>query len=526
MKKKNIRNYIKASACMAIASLLAGCTGNFEDYNTNPYGPGKGDLLGDNVETGILIEAMLPAIMQGQQNNSQMIDQMVGLEYGGHSSMINPWGNGGNFYTYNPRIGWYGSPFDTAMPQIYTNFFQIADKTGKKGLLYAWAKIIRVAASLKISDCYGPIPYSKITGVEYTVAYDDMKELYNSMFADLDDAIASIKAVLASGADVSSLAEFDHVYSGNFTKWVKYANTLKLRMALRIVNADETLARVKAEEAVHDAIGVMTEAGDAAYTTYNDGMNPFYRAGYTWNNGGEFRASANITSYMNGYNDPRLPAYFEPAEKGGAYVGVRNGISQTANTFAGYQQLSRNKVAEGDPLLIMSAAEAYFLRAEGSLRKWDMGGSAKELYENGVSTSMSEKKATIGNYLSRESKPEDYTDPLNSKYSHKAMSTISPVYDEKAGFETNLERIIVQKWLATYPNGWETWADIRRTGYPRFFPVGDNLSGGVVNSERGMRRLPYPQSEYNTNLANVEAAAAMLGGSDNAGTDLWWAKKN
>ena len=107
-----------------------------------------------------------------------------------------------------------------------------------------------------------------------------------------------------------------------------------------------------------------------------------------------------------------------------------------------------------------------------------------------------------------------------------AASTICPAYDEMADFEVNLERIMVQKWIASYPSGWETWADIRRTGYPKLFPVGNNLSGGVVNTDRGMRRLPYPQSEYNTNLTNVNAAVGMLGGADNAGTDLWWAKKN
>ena len=82
----------------------------------------------------------------------------------------------------------------------------------------------------------------------------------------------------------------------------------------------------------------------------------------------------------------------------------------------------------------------------------------------------------------------------------------------------------MQKWLANFPNGWETWADIRRTGYPKHFPVVNNLNTDGVNSQRGMRRLPFPQSEYNTNAANVKAAAAMLGGADTGATDLWWAK--
>lgn len=512
-----------AMLSLAAMASMASCTGNFEDFNTNPYGPTSDDMKGDNVETGVLIKAMLPAVVQGQQNNSQMIDQMVGLEYGGHASMINPWGNSGNFYTYNPREGWYGIPFDTTMPQIYSNFFQIKERTGGTGMVYAWAELLRVAASLKISDCYGPIPYSKVNGSDYMTSYDSMEELFNNMFNDLDHAIATISSALASGADVSTLADFDEVYSGNFTKWLKYANSLKLRMAIRICNAAPELARQKAEEAV--SAGVMTEDSDAAWSSQNDGMNPFYRAAFTWN-GGEFRASANITSYMTGYEDPRLSDYFLESESNGI-VGVRNGIYQSAASFASYQTLSKNNIDQNDKLLIMSAAEPYFLRAEGALRGWNMGGTAKELYEKGVAVSMKEHGASIGDYLSSNKTQADYIDPVNSKYNFAAVSTITPAYDESATFEQNLERIMVQKWIASYPSGWETWADIRRTGYPVFFPVADNLSNGVVSSTRGMRRLHYPQSEYNNNMDNLNAAISnLLGGSDNAGTDLWWAKKD
>ena len=521
---KKISRYI---AGVAAITLLMGCTDKFEDFNKNPYGPTSQDLLGDNVETGILIQAMLPAIVQGQQNNSQMIDQMVGLEYGGQAAMINPW-NGTNFYTYNPAIGWCGIPFDTAMPQIYSNFFQIKDKTGGKGVVFAWAQLLRVAASLKISDCYGPIPYSKINGTDYTVAYDNMEELYTAMFADLDAAISALEAALASGANVSSLKDFDYVYGGDFKKWVKYANSLKLRMAIRIADTSvKALAQQKAEEAVADIIGVMTEAGDAAYSSFNDGLNPFYRAGYIWPGStgvGEFRASASITSYMNGYKDPRLSFYFEKDDNG-EYNGLRNGIKQTAESYTASQKYSRVKVGESDPLLIMSAAEVCFLRAEGKLRGWNMGEGklAKDWYEEGIRISMAEKNASIGDYLNSTAEPADYKDTNNA---HDAMSKVCPKWNEGAGAdEENLERIMIQKWIAAYPSGWETWADVRRTGYPKLFPIIDNLSD-VVNTNRGMRRLPYSQSEYNTNKTNVEAAVAMLGGSDTGAADLWWAKKD
>ncbi|MDE6870884.1 MAG: SusD/RagB family nutrient-binding outer membrane lipoprotein [Bacteroidales bacterium] len=516
-------NIYKIAACIFITALMSGCTKDFENYNTNPFGPTEEQMKADNALTGSLIKAIIPTLVQGQQNNSQMIDQMVGSEYGGHISCIASWGNAGNFYTYNPRIGWYDIPFDTMMSQIYTSYFQILEYTQGKGPIFYWAQIIRIATTLKISDCYGPVPYSNVGGGAYTVAYDSMEDLYDNMFADLDEAITALESLVLSGEDMSSLAESDYIYNGDFTKWVKFANTLKLRMAIRISSVKPELAQAKAEEAVNDVIGVMSSASDAAWSSYNDGMNPYKRAAYDWN-GGELRVSANITSYLGGYNDPRLEKY--ATEVNGEYRGVRNGIEQSAATTTAYQAFSNVNISEDEPLLVMSASEAYFLRAEGALKGWSMGDSAKDLYEEGVSVSMSERGVSIGSYLSSTATPADYTDTYNSSNNIAAVTTVCPAYDETAGDEVNLERILVQKWIASFPNGWERWADFRRTGYPRQFPVVKNSNSDGVTSARGMRRLPYPSNEYNTNAANVADAVNMLGGADNAATDLWWAKKN
>ncbi len=516
-------NILKITACIFITSLLAGCTKNFEQYNTNPFAPTEEQMQADNALTGSLLKAMIPTLVQGQQNNSQMIDQMVGSEYGGHIACIATWGNSGNFYTYNPKQGWYGIPFDTMMSQIYTSYFKILEYTQGKGPVYYWAQIIRIAATLKISDCYGPVPYSKVGGGAYAVEYDSMEDLYNYMFSDLDEAITAMETYVLSGEDMSSLAENDFIYQGDFGKWVKFANTLKLRMAVRICNVSQDLARKKAEEAVNDVIGVMAAASDAAWSTYNDGMNPYKRAAYDWN-GGELRVSANVTSYLGGYNDPRLEKYATQVD--GTFKGVRNGIYHSASSTTAYQGFSNVKIAEGDPLLAMSASEAYFLRAEGALRGWAMGGTAKELYEAGVKVSMEERGANIGDYLSSEAVPQNYTDTYSSSRSANAVSTVCPKYDESASFDTNLERILVQKWIASFPNGWERWADFRRTGYPKQFPVVSNQNSSVVNTADGMRRLPFSADEYNTNADNMPDAVAKLGGEDNAATNLWWAKKN
>jgi hypothetical protein len=104
-----------------------------------------------------------------------------------------------------------------------------------------------------------------------------------------------------------------------------------------------------------------------------------------------------------------------------------------------------------------------------------------------------------------------------------ALSTITIKWDPAATQEVQLERIITQKWIAIYPDGQEAWADYRRTGYPRLFPVVVNNSGGAISTTAQIRRLAYPQSEYTTNAAAVNSAVStLLGGPDVGGTRLWW----
>ena len=497
------------------------CTDRFGEYNTNPGGPTQEQIRWDNTVTGVLVQNMMPVLSWGHQNKSQMMDQMIGSEYGGHVACIATWGNGGNYYTYNPKIGWYGNVFDEYMPVVYTNYFQIVKETQAKGPVFALATILRIFGTLRVSDTYGPVPYSKITGSEFNVAYDNMPELYNKMFEDLDKSLDAIQAIVSNNEDVSSIAQYDNVYNGDLKRWLKFGNTLKLRMAMRLVNVNLEQARQKAEEAVIG--GVFTEAADAAWNRDNDGMNPYYRAAYTWN-GGELRVSANLSSYLDGYNDPRFPVYVKDSKDYGK-VGVRNGIKQTEMTYSDYQKYSNLNIGQNDPLIIMSASEAYFLRAEGKLRGWNMQGEAKELYNKGVEISMKERGVAIGNYLDSDVKPANYVDPENSAYNKDAATDVGVMYDEGAEIEKNLERIMIQKWLAAFPNGWETWVDIRRTGYPKFFPIVNNLSADGVDINKGMRRLRYPASEYNTNKEHVLSAVNMLGGQDKASTDLWWAKK-
>jgi hypothetical protein len=170
----------------------------------------------------------------------------------------------------------------------------------------------------------------------------------------------------------------------------------------------------------------------------------------------------------------------------------------------------------------MSTAEVYFLRSEGALRGWNMGGTAQEFYEAGIRASFEQNGAEgASSYASDNTKkPLDYVDPLFPENNTPAVSKITVAWG--ATNEENLEKIITQKWIATYPDGQEAWSEFRRTGYPKLFRIKNNKSGGVISTELGVRRLPFAQSEEASNPAGVASGVTALGGPDNGATRLWW----
>jgi hypothetical protein len=176
----------------------------------------------------------------------------------------------------------------------------------------------------------------------------------------------------------------------------------------------------------------------------------------------------------------------------------------------------------------MTSAEVFFLRAEAALRGWaNAGGTAKELYEKGITTSLNQwgvgdQAAAYINDAT--SKPAPYVDPKNAENNSPALSSITVKWDEAASADAKLERIITQKWLAIFPEGQEAWSEFRRTGYPKLFPVVHNESNGTINTAIQIRRISFPQAEYTGNQGEVQKAIQLLGGPDNGGTRLWWDK--
>ena len=174
----------------------------------------------------------------------------------------------------------------------------------------------------------------------------------------------------------------------------------------------------------------------------------------------------------------------------------------------------------------LNAAEVAFLRAEGALVGWNMGGTAQEFYEQGIKLSFEEwgaegAAAYIGNSTATPAAFKDNVGRANAN----APSSVTIAWKEADDFETKLEKIGTQKWLALFPNGAEAWAEYRRLHYPVILPPANNYSNGIVNTDQGIRRVPYPISEQSDNPQGYASGVAALGGADNAGVRLWWDQK-
>ena len=483
--------------------IAGGCTKNFGEYNTNPYEP-------ESLPVTSFFPAMLDCLASPEENPCQRNNTFWAC-FGGYVTAPNSWSRGTLYSTMNIDDEWNRWTVD---------WYFTAE--GGKGLYPGWFSVQRQ------TDGEGYYFQMAANG-EFYVSYDDEQTAWHAMFDDLDAAIAEIRNAAASGHKL--LASVDRVYAGDDNKWLKFANTLKLRMAMRISSVDPEYAKQKAEEAV--AAGVMESIDDSAYDNLNGRYpNGYYQVSTGWGSY-EVKANACIVSYMNGYKDPRRAAYFTPYtasdDASEEYIGVRSGIQGCIpSDYKDYSGLIYESLDRTTPMPIMFAAEAAFLRAEGALKGWNMGGDAKTFYEQGIRLSFDEWGVTGADaYIAdATSVPGNHTDPEVQQNNCNNKSKVTIAWDESADPEKKLEKIITQKWIAGFPSSLEAWSDFRRTGYPYLFAPRDNQSQPRIDGERQQRRLRFSQSEYERNTANVEAAAAMLDGGDEDGTELWWALKN
>ncbi|MET0393261.1 MAG: SusD/RagB family nutrient-binding outer membrane lipoprotein [Chitinophagaceae bacterium] len=523
--------------CTLTVVMGTACTRNFEDLNTNDHQATEEMMGTDNLKTGAFFSQMQRNVVLFKDGINLSSDYQVaqGLTSDLYSGYIAPTGtwnggihNGSYYFTTNWIERTFTSGFASVMP-AWQSIQRIAAEQNQPEVA-ALSTIVKVEAMHRVTDAYGPIPYNNYGSGTLQNNYNPQKDVYTKFFEELDGAIDLPTLYVQGNPSATLMKNFDYVYGGNVASWVKFANTLRLRLAIRVVNADATLARAEAEKSILNPIGLISTANERAAIRRSANlayMHPLFEIAYNFN-AGEARMSASMDAYMNGYADPRRASYFTKADDGN-YHGVRQGIVTTTWTpYTGPKISNLNMTVNSPEIVWMTAAESYFLRAEGALRNWNMGGTAQSFYTQGIAASFVENglPATDAAVYAANNTltPIAFTDNSGQSGNNiSAPSTIKIAWNAADPFETNLERIITQKWIAMYPDGPEGWAEFRRTGYPKLFPVVTNSNGAI--DAKQVRRIPYPQSEYSNNRAGVLTGVAALGGADGGATPLWWDKR-
>jgi len=524
---RNTRNWIVLATLATVLTVsVSSCTDDFVSLNTPPH-----QISSSNIDVGLLGQAFARSQYSG----------MLGLHWVfqiGENLFADLYAQYFATTAANFDSDQYlevGRWIDLLWRQFYgtgarelafiENF--AAENEGLE-LVSAVAQVWRVQLYHRITDYWGPILYSQYGNGETTVSYDSQQDIYMDFFTTLDEALV----VLNQNRGSSVFVGHDQVFDGDVDSWITFANSLRLRLAMRIRYVDPAKAQAEAEKAV--SAGVMLDNSHNAFMLTAAGSeNPHT----TITNWGEFRMSSAMESLLEGYNDPRIEVYFSPAvggdsdADGSPYEGMRNGLPRNEKgsglnpQFSDMGPMWLPPRRGGTDIRVMGASEVYFLRAEGALVGWNMGGTPQSLYEDGIRMSMTESRvgaasADIDAYIASDAVPADPQDI----WSTPPLSDIPIAFDTGGSMERQLEQIITQKWLAIYPDGMEAWAEYRRTGYPKLYPIIESINSRVP-ANGVMRRVTFVTSEYDNNKEATNAAVGLLSGPDENDTKLWWDAK-
>ena len=516
-------NKIKATAFCASLLMAVGCTGDFDALNKNPEGFTNEQLEQDFNHIKAPLNSEFLGIFNTTHWKYQLQQNLNADIWSGYMATPTPFkGAAGDNSNYNYVNGWNGFIWDLAYTDVMANAYQLERLTkGKYDQFYALSLILKVEGMHRTTDIFGPIVYSKFGTTDKVVTYDAQADVYTQMFKELDFAVTELTK-RANANEVSTLTGPDiSTYNGDYKQWVKFANSLRLRLAMRIVKINPTLAKTEAEKAVNHAFGVMTTNADVCKLIIPNYIDPIFTISDAW---GDIRMSADMESIMGGYADPRLAKYFNkstdfPAE----YRGVRTGINMIAKSDRTGMSGIGEIVSKNEKVL-MTTAEVFFLRAEGALRGWNMGGTAQSLYEAGITASFAQHgfSGAAAYYGDNVKTALPFTDVKDAANNAVPVNNVTIAWNGAATNEVKLQKIITQKWIANFPEGQEAWSEYRRTGYPKLFRIIHNTSGGTITTEFGPRRINYVQSEKDGNPDGLATGVAKLGGPDNGGTRLWW----
>lgn len=449
---------------LAVAALLvfSNCTlMDFdEDINRSPNAPSEAS--GPQLMANAMLS--LPGISSSPvaQFHSQYLSETTYV-----NESLYPAG-GTSFY------GWYQGPL--------INLQTVLDNSTVPNQL-AVSRILKSYYMWMLTDRWGDVPYSEALqgSANFTPRYDTQQEIYTELFAELRAAHDQINEAVGLDSDI--------MYNGDMGKWKRFANTVRMLMALRLSEVNPSLAQSEFNHAL--SAGVMQSNGDSfVFEHLADANNQSYWYGQIEVAGREWWAlSESLVELMEPVDDPRLSVYGDPARATGEYVGMPYGSEEINNATENYSLLGEAVRAQDARIYLVTFPQVLFARAEAALRGWT-GEDAGTLYEQAVRQSI-------------------------VQWTGSTAGASAFLAQDEIAFDGTLEQIGTQRYVHLFMHGWEGWAEWRRTGYPT------NLV--EPNGRAIPTRQSYPSNESFNNTENYnEAVQRQFGGNDDLYGRLWW----
>lgn len=542
---------------------------DFEEINENPKAFTAAEVSAQYFLTGVQIRLYAPDRYPYWRAHLIHTDRYAGhFTFGFQGS----WWNDGLGYNYSG--GYTDASFDWL--NTYVNLLNsYMDFVQPGGLLeneryYAIGLIMKGLYYQMFTDTFGMIPYTEVGNPDIALpVFDSQATIYQGIINDLNQAMTLIGSATTTDADPAlSLSSNDVFFHGDLQKWKKLANTIKLRMALRAQGASGASF---ADTAINEAVqgGLLSSDGDNAMMEKDTEISQWANAAYgdVWYNfgtGSNWNVGKTLIDYLRDNNDPRLSKYARPIDGGdvtftkpasgsgatnfdkyvnfilgeldnaGVVYSRVDGANEVSisitpgNYYVGqptrlngdiYSQVKealfsrpadivinpKNQGKQIFPEIVSTAAEGNFLKAEAVVKGFGSG-NAQALYQEGLRQAMKMWGVSDGE--------------ISTFLASEDMALLNGTTAQ------NLEKIAVQRWIATYTDGFEAWAIVRDTGYPTALAQGvsdfDIYASGDLNGAYP-QRMRYGSAVYNTNEANAQAANGTQG-PDAQGTKLWWAK--
>jgi len=483
---------------LILVGLLVSCTNNFEELNTDPNRP---EEITPGVMLGQLQYRIVNTTISAGRNFTHELMQV-------DAPRSSAGGEGLHRYVVNPGAGVW-SNFYAYLTDI-EDIYAISDKL-KENNYMAIALVYKSWAYSILTDLYGDVPYSQATKAlegNLKPGFDKQKDIYLQILKDLETAnglFDDTKALTYGGDMLYSANSLSGGKSPGILKWKKFANSLRLRLLLRLskregeVNVRTQIAAILADPAKNP---VFTGNADEAIFRYPGTFpffNPYFNARQVdWRDGTYFTKF--FMDKLNAANDPRRAVWSTQIKVSGqsVYRGIESGYPASLEYTVG----SNSSYSDGLKTLpqlgvMMPYAEVEFIKAELALKGHTTGASPEKHYENGIAASLNQWGVTVpGGFLKQP----------------------GLAYDASQSTEKQLEQIMLQKYYAYFFVDYQAWLEKRRTGYP-VLPRG----AGIPAENAFPVRVPYPTYLQSLNPEALAGGVASMGG-DNSDIKVWWDK--